>query len=92
MIMSAHAFPGVGAFVQIVVFTDNMVSYPLSVSINLPAPPICDVLPSVIAVQAGMRLEQNVLFRNCRSKGNVTVAFECGGCAAERLRLTVVCL
>lgn len=84
-------FAGDNRLVQVLLFTDNVISSSLSLSLILPAPPICDVLPSVISVQAGLRLEQNIMFRNCRMRGNATLVFQCGGCGAEDLRVVVLC-
>ena len=84
-------FLGDLGFVQIKFFTDNVIASFVSIVLSLPAPPLCTVLPSVISVQGGNRLEQNILLKNCQAKGNSTLFFSCGGCAAETLRLTIVC-
>ena len=84
-------FADANGFAEVVVFTDNAISSPVLIAVSLPAPPVCAVLPSVIAVEKGMRLQQTVMFKGCLVRGNATVTFMCEGCAAEELRLTVVC-
>ena len=71
--------------------TDSAISSPVLVALSLPNPPICAVSPSVVAVEGGTRLQQNIMFKGCIMRGNATVAFACNGCAAENLRLTIVC-
>jgi hypothetical protein len=80
-----------GRVSQILLFTDNMISSSVHVALYLSSFDFCSVSPSVLSVEGGTYLEQSIFFKDCHVQGNSTLRFVCGGCAAEQLRVTVVC-
>jgi hypothetical protein len=85
--IQSYVVLGDHGFVQILFFSDSVIESFVSIALSLPAPPLCSVLPSVVSVERGNRLEPYILLKNCQAKGNSTLFFSCVGALQRRFDL-----